>query len=149
MFARQHSEGLRATYLLQALNRGWIALDGSLRFAALKTALQERYQALVGMPGLTFLNEAAEPNGGFVGLAFRQYPGRRHPIKHIYLMAFLFEDLAEFNQLYTDTAAAMDEDGFAAVDSKLKATRAKLIAKVASEGASVNPKNRSYPIPFA
>jgi hypothetical protein len=87
---------------------------------------------------MVFLEEAKELNGGFIGLAFRQYPGQRHPIKHIYLMAFLFETESEFLALYKKTSAVLDEDGEQGVQNMLKKPQTDLLSQITVDGVSVN-----------
>lgn len=128
---------LRHIYMLKSLQHGWIAFDGTLRFADLCGAFLEEYTALIDLPGLGFLKDARKINGGFLGFLLRQLEGQRHPIKHIYLMAFLFDNEDEFLEMYQSASALAAQEGQASLQRKLTTRRDQLMALVANEGKSV------------
>jgi hypothetical protein len=129
---------LRHVYLLQAKTRGWLAWDGTLRFATLRNAFAAAHRGLENLQGLGFLTGAQTVNGGFLGMLLREHPGRRHPLKHVLLMAFLFEDPQEFFERYEAAQLLAMTEGFEAFHKQLTATRARLVDMVGSEGRSVN-----------
>lgn len=129
---------LRYAYLLRAQQRGWIAMDGSVRLQALKHAFARSYQGLAQLPGLSFLGTITDVNAGILGLLLRQFPSARHPVKHIYLMAFLFEEPAEFFGLYRHVKAMAKSGGTTLLDEQLQDQIAQLRRMIVEEGRSVN-----------
>lgn len=91
---------LRIAYRLGARDRGWAALDGSLRTLTMTRHLTADYSELVALPAFSFLADA-DPNGaGVIGLLTRRFPGLHHPVKHAVLIAFLFDSVAHFIDAY-------------------------------------------------
>lgn len=91
---------LRYAYLLQAKEREWIFTDGSVKLAVVRQFFLKYYQGLEGIPGFEVVHGAQAEHAGMLGLLMRQYDCRRHPVKHILLIAFLFETLDEFEAAY-------------------------------------------------
>jgi hypothetical protein len=85
------SEALRVCYLIGAQHRGLLAPDGSIRFSTLRKAFFEYYRELSKLPGFDIILGSQLEHGGMLGVLMRQYPGNRHPLKHLLLIAFLFE----------------------------------------------------------
>jgi hypothetical protein len=137
---------LRHVYMLKAMHHGWIAFDGSLRFADLCGVYLEYHAELIDQPGLGFLGEVSKVNGGFLGLLLRQYEGQRHPIKHIYLMAFLFDDQEEFLQMYQSASDLVAQDGKESLSRQLTCQRDRLMALITNEGKSVTTASREVGI---
>lgn len=138
---------LRHTYLFQAKARGWLAMDGSLRFATLRTAFADAHRGLETLPRWEFLNDVGAVNGGFLGFLLRIYGGRRHPLKHVLLMAFLFEDPTEFYAQYENSRSIAEAEGADALSRRLTDKRVRLIQMVEGEGKSVNAACRELGIP--
>lgn len=131
------SDLLRHVYMLKSLQHGWIAFDGTLRFADLCSAFLEKHEELIDLPGLGFLKDASKVSGGFLGHLLRQYEGQRHPIKHIYLMAFLFDDLEEFLQMYQAVSDLAAQKGKDSLLRQLTRQRDQLMGLVSNAGKSV------------
>lgn len=129
---------LRHTYLLRAKTNNWIAMDGSLRFHALRDAFSESHRGLESWNGLGFLKDTDGTNGGFLGVLLRDYPGTRHPLKHILLMSFLFSDIDELACYYTEVKSISETDGLTGIRKRLTDTRALLREMVSNQGRSVN-----------
>jgi hypothetical protein len=113
-------------------------MDGSVRLQALKHAFARSYQGLAQLPGLSFLGSITDVNAGILGLLLRQFPGSRHPVKHIYLMAFLFEEPAEFLDLYRHVKAKAKPGVTTLLDEQLREQIARLSRMIVDEGRSVN-----------
>lgn len=137
---------LRFTYLLQAKHRGWIALDGSLRLMLLQGAFLSRNAPLASIPAFEFVARASGENGGFLGTLFRQYPGRRHPSKHIVLMDFLFERPEKFLAAYAAAKAVIAEDGWQGAQKLLTDSSRTLINLIESSEYSVSAAARKVGI---
>lgn len=138
---------LRHMYLFQAKARGWLAMDGSLRFATLRTAFSDAHRGLEALPRWEFLNDVRTVNGGFLGLLLRIYAGRRHPLKHVLLMAFLFEDPMKFYAQYENSRSIAEAEGANALSRRLTDKRIRLVQMVESEGRSVNASCQELGIP--
>ena len=129
---------LRLTYLLQAKQRGWLALDGSLRLKALRNSFLSQCATLATFPAFHFVGDAEGVNGGFLGSLFRQHPGRRHPSKHLVLMNFLFADPEDFFQTYATVAMAISQDGVQSAQKLVTDSSRKLISLIEQSGRSVS-----------
>lgn len=138
---------LRHVYLLQAKAHGWLAMDGSLRFAMLRDAFVETHRGLEALQRWQFLGNVATVNGGILGALLRAYPGRKHPLKHVLLMAFLFEHPEEFYELYLRCRTIADVEGGRGLERQLKDKQVRLIEMVKVEGMSVNASCRELEIP--
>lgn len=129
---------LRLTYLLRAKQRGWLALDGSLRLKALQDSFLSQCATLDAFPAFHFVSGADGVNGGFLGCLFRQYPGRRHPSKHIVLMNFLFEEPEEFFRAYATVETTIAEDGHHGAQKLLTSSSQQLVRLIEESGHSVS-----------
>lgn len=137
---------LRFSYLLQAKRRGWISLDGSLRLKLLQDAFLSRRASLASIPAFEFVARASGENGGFLGTLFRQYPGRRHPSKHIVLMDFLFEEPERFLAAYAAAKAVIAVDGQQGAHKLLTDSSRTLINLIESSEYSVSAAARKVGI---
>ena len=57
------------------------------------------------------IQTARNENAGVLGLLLRQFPGRRHPLKHALVVAFLFESFDEFLDTYNQAERNAHEVG--------------------------------------
>lgn len=128
---------LRWCYLLQAKSRGWIAFDGSVRMQELRDSFLAYYGEMLGIFDHEFLGNIAGTNCGFLSYLFRQAPSRRHPLKHVLLLNFLFEHFAEFQDIFQRTQATIAEEGLASIEAQLRDGQSTLIRLVTEEGQSV------------
>lgn len=128
---------LRHSYLLQAKARGWLAFDGSLRMQQLRDAFVVHYQGALGLFGVSFLGDLGSVNAGFLAHLFRRYPSRRHPLKHLLLMSFLFEAPEEFVATYEKVRSVHASGGDEAVQTLLQ-DGVGLLLHLIAEGKSVN-----------
>jgi hypothetical protein len=128
--SRFNSEWLRYTYHLQARQRGWVAFDGSLRFHQLRDSFQKAYEALLPLDGMAFLQKANSVTGGFLGGLLRKHSGAGHPLKHLYLMAFLFEEPEKLLQSYERVKEVASTDGLYGVRRYLADMRVQHVEKL-------------------
>ncbi len=91
---------LRYAYLLCSRDRGWLFTDGSVRLAQVRQIFLKYHGGLDELPGFEIIQSVHAEHGGMLGLLMRQYDWRRHPVKHLLLIAFLFESVAEFDATY-------------------------------------------------
>ncbi|MDP1610675.1 MAG: TnsD family Tn7-like transposition protein [Sulfuritalea sp.] len=138
---------LRYVYLLQAKTHGWISMDGALRLSALRESFANAHQGLDSLSGMEFLKGVTGVNGGFLGLLLREYPGSRHPVKHIFLMGHLFAEPDEFFARYKEVKLIADSEGVEALGKTLTDIRTQLREMVGIEGKSVNAVCKELGIP--
>lgn len=143
---RFDAELLRYTYHLRAQERGWVAFDGSLRFHTMRDAFRRKFLELEHFDGQEFLQTTTNVNGGFLGHLLREHPGARHPQKHIYLMAFLFEEPEQLLEVYESARNIVTADGLEGMKSRLTDTRAQL-SKMVEDGKSVNSASLELGVP--
>lgn len=107
---RLDSQLLRYTYLLGAKRQGWLFPDGSLRLKELAKAFHKYRAPLQNIPGIAMIT-ADGTYEGFLGLLMRQYPGRRHPVRHAVLIAFLFPSTDDFDGVYEEVRHFAEHSG--------------------------------------
>lgn len=140
---------LRHAYLLQAKAHGWIAMDGTMRLSALRESFARAHEGLDQISGLGFLSRVTDVNGGFLGLLLRQYPGARHPTKHIFLMAHLFAEPEEFFERYREVESTSKAEGLEVMGKQLTNIQTQLREMVGVEGRSINASCQELGIPPA
>lgn len=91
---------LRYTYLLCGKERGWLFTDGSLNLVLVRQLFLDYYLGLENLPGFEIVQSVHAEHGGMLGLLMRQYDSRRHPMKHLLLIAFLFDSTNAFDRTY-------------------------------------------------
>jgi hypothetical protein len=128
---------LRHVYLYQAKNRGGMTMDGTLHFATLCAAFADSHRGLDTLPGWGFLNEVGTVHGGFLGLLLRMPPRRRHPLKYVLLMAFLYEEPMVFYAQYAEAKRILETEGVDALGRRLTGIQPLLIEMVGNGGKSV------------
>lgn len=131
-------DALRWCYLLQAKVRGWIAFDGSVRLQALRAAFVAHYGTTLTEFGAEFLGDLNDANGGCLSYLFRQLPGRRHPVKHVLMLNFLFESFEEFRVAYQEVAACLESGHHAELEARLRSGQFELVRLMTEEGRSLN-----------
>nr|WP_294864480.1 TnsD family Tn7-like transposition protein [uncultured Pseudogulbenkiania sp.] len=129
---------LRYCYMLQAKSLGWLAFDGSVRLHQLRDAFMPYYREIAGLFDEELICEKDGINAGFLTYLFRQYPNRRHPLKHILLINFLFDDSKEFIALYSQIKEVFVNDGEKALHKMLCDGQHHLLDLVSKQSLSVN-----------
>lgn len=140
---------LRITYLMQAKKQGWLALDGSLRLKVFQDSFVSQSAALGSFSAFKFVADANGANGGFIGTLVRQYPGRRHPSKHIVMMNFLFAEQEEFLATYAGVEAVIAQDGIQGAQKLLTNTSRQLVRLIEQSSLSVSAAAERLDIPAA
>jgi hypothetical protein len=110
---------LRDNYRLQAKTRGWVGFDGNVRSQLLRDAFLAYYGELLRLFPKEFLGDLTGNSGGFLATLLRQTPARHHPMKHLLLLAFLFETPEEFMVVHTKLQAAHLNGGSRAIQALL------------------------------
>lgn len=129
---------LRWCYLLQAKVRGWTAFDGSVRLQALRDAFAAHYGDALTVFGADFLGDLNGVNGGCISYLLRQLPSRRHPVKHILMLNFLFETFEEFRAAYQEVEACLENGRHAELEARLRSGQSDLVRLMTEEGRSLN-----------
>lgn len=129
---------LRWCYRLKAKERGWGAFDGSLRMQQLRDAFVSHYGAALDHFDASLFGDLAGANGGFLAYLFRQSPSRRHPLKHVLLMNFLFEHFDSFEEAFREVQQILDSDGPAGCEKRLRDNQVELLRLVQGGGQSLS-----------
>lgn len=109
----RHFDGqlLRYTYLLQAKRKCWLNTNGSVKLGSIRPAFLDYFQCLVHVPTFRDVLDVGAQHAGMLGLLLRQYDWRRHPVKHLLMMAFLFDSITEFEFSYNFIAETHENFG--------------------------------------
>ena len=143
------SQLLRYIYLLRSKERGWLFTDGSVKLALVRQAFLKYYRGMEEIPGFDIVLSAQAVHGGMLGLLMRQYDWRRHPVKHLLLMAFLFKSVSEFDAAYERVRETYAEGGTEALDEMIgEEWRYDLKRLVETEHRSLSSAARAIGIPL-
>lgn len=96
---------LRFTYLTGVKRKGMLRVKGAVQLGKVSDYFLAQAKGLELLPGLEFVERVHDADGGFVGGLLRIGRGHKHPVKHLLLMAALFESWADFNKAYGAMAA--------------------------------------------
>lgn len=129
---------LRWCYRLRAKERGWVAFDGSLRMQEMRDAFVSYYGETIEHFDADLLGDLAGVNGGFLAYLFRQAPSRRHPLKHVVLMNFLFERFELFEEVFHRVRQTLDFEGPLGCEMQLRSNQVELIQMVTDFGQSLS-----------
>lgn len=129
---------LRTVCHLQAKERGWLAIDGTLRFKQLKEGLMKSYGRLACIPTLEFIAEARKESGGFVGLLLREFDNYHHPLMHLVLLSFLFRSHQEFMETYATCQRLGAEGSSLSLTHERMSLRTSLAEMVGTEKISAS-----------
>ncbi|WP_353189882.1 TnsD family Tn7-like transposition protein [Pandoraea pnomenusa] len=138
--------GLRCTYLLAAKQRGWVALDGSVRMQSLSDGFSDHFGETLGRLGGGLTGNVGPTSAGFLPLLLRRVPGHRHPMKHLMLMSFLFDSFEAFSVLHSEVIGLMADGGEEAIISKLRDGQ-RALHDMVGRGKSVTSSAHSLGIP--
>ena len=133
-------ERFRHVCLDAANRRGWLRESGGANLALLGKTFLAQTAGMSGFPGMEFVSGVARHDGGFVGALLRHVRGRKHPVKYLLLMCFLFDDYPDFVASYA--AAPM-------VRQTLNPQRAALATMMATESLSLSEAARRLDLPIA
>ena len=107
---------LRYTYLLRAKEREWLFTDGSVKLALVRQLFLKYYKKMDDIPGFEVVMGVQSEHAGMLGLLMRQFDWRRHPVKHLLFIAFLFESVVEFDAVYERVRQVHVQGGTDALD---------------------------------
>lgn len=129
---------LRDTCHLQAQKKGWIAIDGTLRFKQIREAILASHTRLAKLPTLHFIESAEREAGGFVGLLLRKFESFHHPLMHLVLLSFLFDSPEAYESAYSENLQRSSNNRRRPLTAERDAIRQKVSECVGSRGQSVN-----------
>lgn len=90
-------------------DRGWATTRGSLRIKSLIREVRERYRGIEDITGFEALNSITPDWAGLIGTVARRSPGRAHPLKHLLMIALVYDTWDEFERSYaTEQPQAAD-----------------------------------------
>jgi hypothetical protein len=141
---------LRYTYLCRAKERGWLSTDGSLKLAEVRTLFLDYYAGMDGLPGYEVVRSVEAEHGGMLGMLMRQYDWKRHPLKHLLLIAFMFDTVSEFDETYQQVWAAYTNGGLDALKMMVgESWKAELKRLVEVDLMSLSGAARAIGIPLS
>ena len=129
---------LRHCYLFKAKALGWLAFDGTVRMQQVRDHFINQYRDVFGFFGDQFFGELESANAGFLAYMFRKLPSRRHPLKHVVLMNFLYDSLDDFIEALSVIEVTHQEGGDEALEKLLRDGQTHLLKLVSTEGRSVS-----------
>jgi len=128
---------LRWCYRLEAKHRGWMAFDGSLRMQELRDSFLSYYGNALQNFDEDILGDLSGVNGGMLASLFRQLPSRRHPLKHVLLLNFLFTHIAQFGEVLHEVRQLLDAEGPTGCEKRMRDSQGKLLRLVQDDGVSL------------
>ncbi len=142
-------ELLRLTYYLRAKSLGWASIDGTLKFDRIRLAFRDAYKCLEDLPGFSFIRETVHDHGGFIGAILLKIGANKHPLRHVFMMEFLFGDpdifIAEYERVLS-TSTTLDKKS---LWIEMTDSRNPLKLLVANAGYSANAAARQLDIPLS
>ena len=125
---------LAATYQTALRGLGLVTTRGSLRLPALVSLTRSRYHGLEAIPGFEALQSVSCEWPGLAAALTRKCPRPGHPLKHLLLIAMLFDTWEDFWTTYHDRADAdanvpPAQSAEAAVDTTPRDSFAALLTK--------------------
>lgn len=89
--------------------RGWATTRGSLRIRSLIREVRQRYRGIEDIMGFEALNSITPDWAGLIGTVARRSPGCAHPLKHLLMIALVYDTWDEFQRTYATEQAQDDE----------------------------------------
>lgn len=99
--ARCYQRGLR--------NHGFVSAMGSLRLKTLVTEMRSRYSGLEDLSGFEALKSVTTDWPGLIGSVARTAPRRVHPLKHLLMIALVFDTWRNFLISYEEAGSCETE----------------------------------------
>lgn len=137
---------VRACCLKAAHERGWLQDSGRASLIAIREAFLDQAAGIRSVPGFEFVHGVvAQQDGGFLGGMLRSDRARKHPVKYLVLIAFLFDGWGEFVKVANECGSESDPQS--PVESVRR--RSLLAQKVRHERLSVSEAARQLDLPFS
>jgi len=95
---------LARTYQERLRTLGLASVRGNLRLKLLLEVVRSRYRGIDAVPGFEPLQAISPDWPGLVGALSRRVPRSGHPLKHLLMIAMLFDSWPEFLAAYSVTA---------------------------------------------
>ena len=80
--------------------KGWATADGSLRAKTLIREVRQRYRGIENITGFEALNSVTPDWAGLVGTVARRSPRHAHPLKHLLMIALVYDAWEDFERSY-------------------------------------------------
>lgn len=81
-------------------DRGLATAGGSLRIKTLVGEIRQRYQGIEDIAGFEALNAITPDWAGLVGSVARRVPRHAHPLKHLLMIALVYDTWGDFERSY-------------------------------------------------
>ena len=139
-------ERLAKCYQRGLRNDGYVTASGSLRLKTLVGEMRDRFQGLEDVAGFEALRSVTSDWPGLVGSVARTSPRRAHPLKHLLMVALIYDTWRDFLLSYERTAFP-DEEAAKPVPSTLpRDPTAELIRLINRDGMSISAAARELGI---
>lgn len=92
---------LAACYQRGLRHRGFATARGSLRIETLIREVRRRYRGIEDITGFEALNSITPDWAGLVGSVARRAPRNAHPLKHLLMIALVYDTWEDFERSYT------------------------------------------------
>ena len=97
-----NSQILAWTYQSRLQEIGLLSKRGNIKIRLLTKAVAGHYKGCELLPGFNILDSLNNSSGGFVGSVSRKHPSKAHPLKHLLLMNYLFNNWDDMIKLYNE-----------------------------------------------
>ncbi|MDP3777548.1 MAG: hypothetical protein CTY35_04860 [Methylotenera sp.] len=102
---------LRWCCLYQLQKRGWVGVGGKVMMHELRNAFVRHYDGLLNIVGEKYFRDLTDVNSSFYTQMVRKVSGRQHPVKHVFLINFLFDNFEDFLETYNDVTNDLLQGG--------------------------------------
>lgn len=138
--------GLRQTCLGRLQQRNWLLESGRANLGSIRAAFLLEAVGVSDLPGLGFIEAVNKADGGFLGQMLRKDRARKHPVKTLMLIAFLFESAEDFLHSYQHQPPGTD-DGLQYPNLAEDPRRKELANLLRQEALTVSAAARRLAIP--
>lgn len=94
------TQRLAACYQRGLRDRGLATVGGSLRIKTLIGEVRQRYRGIEDIAGFEALNAITPDWAGLVGSVARRVPRHAHPLKHLLMIALMYDTWEDFERSY-------------------------------------------------
>lgn len=94
---------LRETYRCGLKQQEWLSKGGNVRQQAFQKAFMSYYALLCDLPYFSTLLPSAGTEDNWLASLVRKLSGSKHPLKHLLLIVFLFNDVRHFIECHSNS----------------------------------------------
>jgi hypothetical protein len=129
---------LARTYQARLRNLGLASARGNLKLKQLLDVARGRYSGIESVPGFESLQAIGPDWPGLVATLSRRAPKPGHPLKHLLMIAMLFESWEEFLEAYSNAASHDESPPSVGLSQHNEDSKEEMLYRlVANEGRSI------------